>query len=72
MSFIRVKRSHGRDYVYEVESYRDMDGATRQRVVRYLGPADPVYGGRGPVDLHDAKEDLKERRRRRADPTDAL
>lgn len=68
MSFIRVKRSHGREYAYEVENFRDVDGQTRQRVLRYLGPIAPVYGGHGAVDLHDAKTALRERRRRNLDP----
>lgn len=61
MVFVRTKISHGREYAYEVQNYRDKDGVTRQRVVRYLGPTNPVYGGHGAVDLHDAKADLRRR-----------
>ena len=68
MSFLRIKRSGGREYVYEVENYRDRDGVTHQRVLRYLGPAAPVYSRHRAVDIHEAREEMKERRRRRSDP----
>lgn len=51
MAFYRTKRFHGRDYVYLVESYRDANGRRRQRVLRYVGPVKPIYGGRGPINL---------------------
>lgn len=44
MSFIRKKKVNGRVYKYEVESVRDASGTVRQRVVRYLGPEEPIYG----------------------------
>lgn len=63
MSFIRTKISHGREYAYEVETYRDRDGTVRQRVLRYIGPTNPRYGGKV-VDVHDEKEQLRNRGRR--------
>lgn len=51
MAFYRTKRFHGRDYVYLVESYRDAEGGRRQRVLRYVGPVKPIYGGKDPINL---------------------
>lgn len=42
MTFFRVKRVKNRGYVYEMESYRDRDGEPRNRMVRYIGPANPA------------------------------
>lgn len=44
MSFIRKKTIGGRVYRYEVENVRSADGGVQQKVVRYLGPEEPVYG----------------------------
>lgn len=44
MTYIRRKIVGGREYKYEVESYRDPSGNVRQRVVKYLGPEVPIYG----------------------------
>lgn len=66
MVFVRVKRIRGQEYVYEVENYRDRDGAVRQRVVRYVGVRDPAYG-RPPVDLDQARKALARRLRERRD-----
>lgn len=44
MVYQRRKVIAGRVYLYEVESSRGPDGKVRQRVVRYLGPEEPVYG----------------------------
>ena len=44
MSYIRRKILSGREYRYEVESYRDASGNVRQRVLKYLGPEAPIYG----------------------------
>lgn len=62
MVHIRVKRIHGRPYVYVVRSYRDAAGNIRKQYVRYVGPTDPVYGGRGPVDVQAEREKLKRRK----------
>lgn len=44
MSFIRKKKVAGRVYKYEVENVRGSDGTVQQKVIRYLGAEDPVYG----------------------------
>jgi hypothetical protein len=44
VSFIRKKRVHGRVYRYEVESVRAADGSVTQKVLRYLGAEQPIYG----------------------------
>lgn len=41
MSFIRIKKVHGREYRYEVEGFRE-NGKVKQRVLKYLGPVIPV------------------------------
>lgn len=66
MRFIRKKNVNGHQYVYEVESYQERDGAWRQRVVRYIGPTDPIYGGRGRVDLETERAKLERRKQARA------
>jgi hypothetical protein len=65
VTFIRKKRVGNNVYLYEVESVRNSDGSWSQRVVRYIGPVDPVYGGRGPVNLDEERERLAERDARR-------
>ncbi len=42
MAFVRVKTIKGRDYRYLVRAQREGDRVS-QKVVRYLGPAEPVY-----------------------------
>lgn len=54
MTFFRVKRVDGRDYVYEMRSYRDKAGQPRNEIVRYLGPASPVR--KQPVDVTALRE----------------
>lgn len=44
VAFIRKKTIGGRVYRYEVESVRDEAGNVRQKVLRYLGAEEPVYG----------------------------
>jgi hypothetical protein len=44
VSFIRKKKIGGRVYKYEVENVRSAQGSVQQKVVRYLGPEEPVYG----------------------------
>ena len=66
VSFIRRKIVNGREYLFEVESYRNKDGAVRQRTLRYLGATDPVYG-RPPVDYDAEVAELERRRRTRVD-----
>jgi len=48
VTFFRVKK--GREYVYEVASFRTPAGESRNRVVRYVGALHPVHG-RPTVDL---------------------
>lgn len=66
LSFIRTKRVGRREYVYEVEGFRGQDGEVHQRVVRYLGPIQPVYGGRGPVDPEKERQRLERQRKEEA------
>lgn len=56
VAFYRIKRVGGRDYVFEVETIRIRRGVYRQRVIRYVGPVEPVYGGRGPVDVAELRK----------------
>ena len=42
MAFVRTKTIHGRKYQYLVQNYREGE-KTRQRVLRYLGPVNPVH-----------------------------
>lgn len=41
MSFVRRKIIKGRAYLYLVEN-RWVDGRSRQKVIKYLGPESPV------------------------------
>lgn len=41
MAFVRTKIIKGRPYLYLVENPR-IDGRTRQKVLKYLGPETPV------------------------------
>jgi hypothetical protein len=41
MSFVRRKRIKGREYLYEVENSWN-GGQVRQKVLRYLGPVEPL------------------------------
>jgi len=44
MSFVRLKRRRGRAYGYLVENHWDASaGQPRQRVLKYLGPADEIH-----------------------------
>jgi len=46
--FVRVKKIKGREYLYEVENYRDpRTGKVKQRVIRYLGPNGKANNGAG-------------------------
>lgn len=42
MSYVRIKIVNGRKYKYFVTGKR-IDGAVKQKVIRYLGPIEPVY-----------------------------
>lgn len=42
MSFIRIKEKDGRKYKYLVKGIRE-GNKVRQKVVKYLGPANPIY-----------------------------
>ncbi|KXA95751.1 hypothetical protein AKJ65_00810 [candidate division MSBL1 archaeon SCGC-AAA259E19] len=44
MSFVRTKKINGNEYAYRVKSVRE-DGKVRQKVLKYLGPADQVELG---------------------------
>lgn len=69
MTFFRKKRVAGREYVYEVENTRGKDGKTRQRVIRYVGPTDPIHRDLARVGYEDLKASQAKRvRRRRAVP----
>ena len=41
MAFVRSKTVKGKRYLYRVESYRD-HGKVRQRVLEYIGRAEPA------------------------------
>jgi hypothetical protein len=43
MAYIRTKTIYGRQYRYLVEG-KWVDGKVVQKVLKYLGPAEPVYG----------------------------
>jgi hypothetical protein len=38
MSYIERKKIKGRYYLYRYETYRDVDGRVRRRMLQYLGP----------------------------------
>ncbi|MBU4299583.1 helix-turn-helix domain-containing protein [archaeon] len=42
MSYVRIKIVNGRKYKYFVTGKR-IDGSVKQKVIRYLGPIEPVY-----------------------------
>jgi hypothetical protein len=42
MAYVRTKTVHGRQYRYLVEG-KWIGGKVVQKVLKYLGPADPIY-----------------------------
>lgn len=65
MSYIRRKTVAGCVYIYEVAKVKR--GRTWvEEIVRYIGPEDPIYGGRGPTSLDEERARLMERRRARS------
>lgn len=42
MAYTRIKTINGKDYKYLVVGKR-IDGAVQQKVIKYLGPANPIY-----------------------------
>jgi hypothetical protein len=59
--YIRKKRVAGRIYVYEAAKVRSRDGTWIEELVRYIGPEDPRYGNRGPIDASSERAALKKR-----------
>lgn len=51
MAYFRRKTIAGKTYVYEAKKVKRPDGKWVEEFVRYVGPEDPVYGGRGPVNI---------------------
>lgn len=50
MAYFRRKRIHGRVYVYEARKVK-IGQRWVEELIRYVGPEDPVYGGKGPVEI---------------------
>ncbi len=64
MTFIRRKRVGNRVYVYEMVKVKSRRGEWTQQIVRYLGPEDPVYGGKGPIVVEEERAKLASRKKR--------
>ena len=43
------------------KKFYDKTGKVRKQYLRYIGPTDPVYGGRGPVDVQAERDKLQRR-----------
>ena len=62
VSYIRRKLVGKRVYVYEAAKVKSRRGEWIEQIIRYIGPEDPRYGSKGPVNVAEERVKMAARK----------